>query len=246
MKLSRPVEAVRTRETSEDVLRGFYGLLARQIDQKKILPSTLHNIDEHGLAEGEKKHGKVYESSYTRFSVVSESDSRTWVSILECISAAGTLIKPLVIFTGENLQGQWFDDPPYPNWLFECSQKGWSTSHIFFLWFRDNFIPNTRPRSGQWRILILDNHTTHITVEVMFLAWLNKIQLLYLPKHSSHITQPLDVGIFSILKEGCHQETSRFASFEARSPIQKRRFILWRLSFPRDTLLRTRFMLADM
>ncbi|EMT73018.1 hypothetical protein FOC4_g10001867 [Fusarium odoratissimum] len=224
-KLSRSVDAVRTRETTEEPLERFYKLLARQMEEKNVGAGSLHNIDEHGVAEGETKKGKVIGSSYTPYSVISKSDSRTWVSIIECISAAGRWIKPTVIFTGENLQGQWFDDPPYPDWSFVCTETGWSNSHIFYLWFRDNFLPETAVEPGQWRILILDGHKSHITVEIMYLAWINKVQLLYLPPHSSHATQPLDVGIFGILKRFFHEETEQYATFEARSPIQKRWFI---------------------
>ncbi|KAK5989582.1 MFS-type transporter clz9 [Cladobotryum mycophilum] len=59
----------------------------------------------------------------------------------------------------------------------------------------------------------------------MYLAWINRIQLLYLPAHSSHITQPLDVGVFSPLKTYFRQNTQGFASFETSAPVQKQRFL---------------------
>ncbi|UPL00235.1 hypothetical protein LCI18_011169 [Fusarium solani-melongenae] len=131
---------------------------------------------------------------------------------------------PAVIFTGQNLQGQW-SDPPWPDWKYDYTSTGWSNSLIFRKWFVEVFLPETEPPPGKWRLLILDGHSSHVTVEIIFLAWLNKVQLLYLPAHSSHMTQPLDVGIFAILKRFFHQETAKYATFAARSPIQKRRFI---------------------
>lgn len=59
MKFLRSVEAIRTKSTTEDKLRDFYGRLDDQIKTKGIGPSRIHNIDKHGLAKGETKHGKV-------------------------------------------------------------------------------------------------------------------------------------------------------------------------------------------
>ncbi|RKL03358.1 hypothetical protein BFJ70_g17276 [Fusarium oxysporum] len=81
MKLSRSVDAVRTRETTEEQLERFYKLLARQMEEKNVGAGSLHNIDKHGVAEGETKKGKVIGSSYTPYSVISKSDSLyTWPS----------------------------------------------------------------------------------------------------------------------------------------------------------------------
>ncbi|RKK54497.1 hypothetical protein BFJ69_g17769 [Fusarium oxysporum] len=77
MKLSRSVDVVRTRETTEEQLERFYKLLACQMEEKNVGAGSLHNIDEHGVAEGETKKGKVIGSSYTLYSVISKSDSRT-------------------------------------------------------------------------------------------------------------------------------------------------------------------------
>lgn len=224
MKFSRTMEAIRNKETTEEKLRAFYDLLDSQIKTKGVGRARVFNVDEHGVAEGETKHGKVVWTSLSRFSTVSKSDSRTWVSIIETISATGQALTPVVILTGENLQGQWFPDD-FPNWKYEAAESGWSNSWVFKKWFLEVFLPETAPPMSLWRILVLDGHKSHVTTDIMFLAWMNKVQLLYSPPHSSHITQPLDVGIFSPLQEYFHQQTAGFASFQARSPIQKQRFI---------------------
>ncbi|KFA68634.1 hypothetical protein S40285_09404 [Stachybotrys chlorohalonatus IBT 40285] len=53
----------------------------------------------------------------------------------------------------------------------------------------------------------------------------HKIQLLYLPSHTSHITQPLDVACFFPPKAAFHEASRSFASFEIRAPQQKQLFI---------------------
>ena len=62
------------------------------------------------------------------------------------------------------------------------------------------FIPRSRTGRNDWRLLTIDGHKTHATDEFMLKCLENKIWIAWLPAHLSHITQPLDVGVFSFLK----------------------------------------------
>ena len=56
---------------------------------------------------------------------------------------------------------------------------------------------------------MLDGHGSHITIDVIEYARSEEIHLLCLPSHTSHILQPLDVGVFksfkSFFSKACHQ-----------------------------------------
>ncbi|KAJ3454606.1 hypothetical protein MRS44_013206 [Fusarium solani] len=226
MKLSRSIEACRTYSTTKEKLEEHIDRVSYGVQSLGIQNDNTYNVDEHGLAEGETRAGRVCGSTLTRYSIVTDSDSRTWATILECISAAGVRLTPALILTGTNLQGQWFPGENTPNWFFDCSPTGWSNIVIFRKWFTEIFLQETRPKdTTAWRMLILDGHRTHITIEIMYMAWVNKVQLIYLPAHSSHISQPLDVGLFSPVKSYFRRATRDFASFNTTAPIQKQRFI---------------------
>jgi len=49
--------------------------------------------------------------------------------------------------------------------------------------------------------LICNGYNSHITGDFIEHCIQNNIKLLILPPHSSYFTQPLDIGIFSLLKE---------------------------------------------
>ena len=49
-------------------------------------------------------------------------------------------------------------------------------------------------------LLLLDNHSSHIDVEVLKIAQANNVIMFALPQHTSHLYQPLDVGIFGPMK----------------------------------------------
>jgi len=48
--------------------------------------------------------------------------------------------------------------------------------------------------------LILDGYNSHLTPEFDHACQKSNIITYYLPAHSSHLLQPLDVGVFSVLK----------------------------------------------
>jgi hypothetical protein len=69
------------------------------------------------------------------------------------------------------------------------------------------FDPETRDKAtGEYRLLICDGHDSHITAEFIAHCMDNKILLMILPPHSSHLTQPLDVGVFGALKKHLARE----------------------------------------
>ena len=84
-----------------------------------------------------------------------------------------------------------------PGTMFRCTSNGWINQNIFLEWFSFfiSSIPLARPV-----LLILDGHSSHMTVEVIEMAQNNGIHMLCLPSHCTHILQPLDVGVFKSLK----------------------------------------------
>ena len=56
-------------------------------------------------------------------------------------------------------------------------------------------IPPARPA-----VLLADDHSTHINLEAVKIAKENQILLYCVPPHTSHATQPCDVGLFRPLK----------------------------------------------
>ena len=53
----------------------------------------------------------------------------------------------------------------------------------------------------------MDGHSSHVAARVIAYCMDKAIDLLILPPHTSHLTQPLDVGIFGPLKRALAQET---------------------------------------
>ena len=68
-------------------------------------------------------------------------------------------------------------------------------------WLTRCFNPCTSDKAnGHTRLLVCDGHDSHISAEFVRYCYEHDIALLLLLPHSSHLIQPLDVGVFSPLK----------------------------------------------
>lgn len=69
---------------------------------------------------------------------------------------------------------------------------------LFKIWFTRHFIwyaPSSRPL-----LLLMDGHSSHFCPEMIRTAAAKEVILFTLPPHITHLSQPLDKGVFAPLK----------------------------------------------
>ncbi|EGU76713.1 hypothetical protein HZS61_009463 [Fusarium oxysporum f. sp. conglutinans] len=187
-----------------------------------------YNVDEVGMIEGIGMNGLFLGHRDKKSVLIRQPGSRSWITILECISATGKVLRPTVIFKGKTVQQQHFpEDLDFlVNWEFACSEKGWTSNKLALIWLRKVFIPSTQPENkNERRLLILDGHGSHTTEEFLWECYDNNIYLLFLPAHASHVLQPLDVAVFGPLKRAYRRYLSDLASLADSSHIGKITFL---------------------
>ena len=129
--------------------------------------------------------------------------NREWVTTIECINSSGWSVPMCIIFKGKvHIEG-WYTENNIPgNWMIQVSPNEWTTDEIGLQWLQKVFIPSISRRSiDQYRLLVLDGHESHLTPTFNEICEDNKIISIYMPPHSSHLLQPLDVGCFGPLKQ---------------------------------------------
>src|SRR5436190_15814504 len=85
--------------------------------------------------------------------------------------------------------------------FFSCNTKGWTSNVHGQEWMTKVFMPSVKEKANDRKCLLLcDGHDSHISAKFILDCIENNIILFLLPPHSSHLLQPLDVGIFGPLK----------------------------------------------
>jgi hypothetical protein len=124
-------------------------------------------------------------------------------------------------FSNREISFEWLHT--FNAWSWKCSAKakksGYSLSEWFGCdeWLRDaekpyylhKHPPNSRPHEERiYRLLIIDGFAGHLSFEFVSYCIMFDIVFCTLPPHSTHILQPLDVGVFQALK-AAHQKLLR-------------------------------------
>ena len=200
-RFSRRYNYSRAEQEDPRVLNDWFQLVGETIARYGILPDDIYNFDETGFAMGLVSTAKVVtRAEYYGRRPVLQPGNREWVTAVEAVNALGWALPPLIIFKGKRYIESWFCDTP-SDWRFEVSPNGWTSDDIGLRWLRTLFIPVTASRTrGQYRLLILDGHGSHLTPEFDRLCAEHDIIPICMPPHSSHLLQPLDVGCFAVLK----------------------------------------------
>jgi hypothetical protein len=140
--------------------------------------------------EGQGLNGLVVGSKNKRFIQRKQPGSKAWTSFIECISATGRALPPLVIYKGKSVQQQWFpiDLDKFDRWQFTATENGWTTDSTAQEWLKRVFIPLTAPNDPQEpRLLVLDGHGSHETTEFIYKYFEYNIYLLFLPPHTLYV-----------------------------------------------------------
>lgn len=222
--VGRRLESVRAEAAKPALIRDFYQRFERIRLEHNVRLEDIYNVDETGLALGVCNNHQVLASSKKKKAYFKSPETREWVTVVECISATGNKLRPLVIFNGGSLQTDWFPSD-IPDWFFTTSQKGWTSNTIGIHWLKSIFDPDTKPSCTTYRMLVIDGHSSHASVDFMWHCRMNKIVVLYLPAHSSHMLQPLDVAPFGKLKPKYRSIINELSTFDDAAPIKKQRFI---------------------
>jgi hypothetical protein len=150
-----------------------------------------------------------------------------WVTTIEAVSAAGRALPPLVIFKGAKLvdiDAQ--DDGQFRHWRIECSNKRWTSSHVRQVWLDSIFVPHLWPLNpARRRLLIVDGRISMFALAASTPASLITLKPMILPAYTSHLTQPLDVGVFSSLSSEVDCPTKRLLDYNCNGHVS--RFLLF-------------------
>ena len=171
-----------------------------------ILAENVYNMDETGVLLGQSATLKILLQRQKPQRSRGTGRKRILVTAVECVSATGEFLSPLIIWPASTHRSAWHTHAT-PGWHFAHSKNGYTDKHISLAWMTNVFDPQTRERANSKpRLLINDGFATHETDELLEFCFTNNIIPCRLPSHSSHKLQPLDVGLFSPLKTAYREQ----------------------------------------
>jgi hypothetical protein len=83
--------------------------------------------------------------------------------MIKSISAEGISLNSLVIIAGKYGKEDWFNEE-CPS-VIVISDKGWTSNEIGLIWLKQHFERRTRSPKGEDRLLIVDGHDSHCSIE---------------------------------------------------------------------------------
>jgi hypothetical protein len=213
---ARKIENARHKAVTREAVTSWFEAVTSLVVQYQYPPHRIYNMDESGFAIGDSQSSRALVNIREGTSWKVISGRQEWVTAIECVNALGTALPPLVIFKALHTNTAWIPTHTPLNWQFSTSNSGWTSDSHGFEWLQRQFDPLTRPEDpSERRLLILDGHSSHITANFIAYCMDNKIDLLVLPPHTSHVLQPLDISIFQPLKRALATETDRLAALDS-------------------------------
>ena len=201
-RLNRKYDYQRAECEDPEIITQWFELVRNTIAKYGIQDGDIYNFDEVGFLMGIISAGMVVTASERRTRPKSvQPGNREWVTVIQGVNAEGWAIPPFVIFKGQLHLSAWYSDDVPCDWVIAVSDNGWTTNELGFQWLK-HFEKHTRHRTtGAYRLLVLDGHGSHQSAEFDAFCQEQNIVTLFMPAHSSHLLQPLDVGCFSPLKK---------------------------------------------
>lgn len=214
LKVAKPQKLgfARAKATSSENLAKYYNELDNILTVNNLLghPENIYNIDETGV-NTEHTPSKIVCGKYsTAQSVTSPRSSN--VTIIASGNALGNHVPPYYVFPGKRWNSDLLQGAPTGSGG-EMSSNGWSNSEVFTHYLTTHFATYAGLRTqedGHKTLILYDGHRSHVLLTLTEWAKEHNVILFVLPPHSSHLTQPLDVGVFGPFKRMLHAECQTY------------------------------------
>lgn len=141
----------------------------------------------------------VAKKGFKQVGTITSAERGTLVTVSAAVSGGGNSVPPFFVFPRVHFKDHFIRDGP-----FVCkggsNPSGWMTEDLFvaFLKHFHNHVKSTKEKPC---LLLLDNHSSHLSIEGLNFAKDNGIIMLSFPPHCTHRLQPLDRSVYGPLKK---------------------------------------------
>ena len=158
----------------------------------------MYNMDETGLTTVQKPSKIIAKKGSKQVGAITSGERGTLVTMSLADSATGNSLPSMIIFPRKKLRPFMMKNAPLGS-VGAVHPSGWMTAENFLI-FVEHFVKFTRCTTEKPILLILDNHSSHLSIPVLNFCKRNGVVLLSFPPHTSHRLQPLDRTVYGPLK----------------------------------------------
>jgi hypothetical protein len=195
-----------------ELIGAWFQLVENMRAKYGVLDCDFYNFDETGFMMGIISPAMVVTRADRRGrGKAVQPGNREWATAIACVNGEGWDVPPFLVVQGKNHLANWYTEGGLPHdWVIKPTNNGWTNNETGLEWLQ-HFDKHTAARArGPYRMLVLDGHESHESAEFQEYCKAHNIITLCLPPHSSHLTQPLDVGCFSVLKRAYGRQIETF------------------------------------
>jgi hypothetical protein len=171
----------------EKEVKMFFDNLEGAMERYKFPPDRVYNMDETGI------------NTVQMSSTVLAEKSALHITVVCGMSASGSFVPPMFIYPRQKLTKEMKKNGPAGS-SYHRSKTGWINEELFVVWLQ-HFVNFSKPDLANPVLLVLDNDSSHISLESHEICRKTGIVLVSLPPSTSHRMQPLDVALFAPLKD---------------------------------------------
>ena len=205
LRIPRNLSRSRATSGSDSRLRAFFQLIHERVAEHGLDPSRdFIDLDETQIVldPTQKRVAVVCGTKRVHKLTGIYGERGVHITMVAAIVSDGTALPPTFIFQGKSVSHEMarathnFD----PTCGLAYGASGWIERSIYHEILNHLIDILPAPETRGYKLLIVDGHESHISLYAAQLAIANKLDIVVMPSHTSHLVQPLDVGVFGPLK----------------------------------------------
>ena len=133
------------------------------------------------------------------------------MAIIAGANAIGNSIPPFYVIPGKRWCDEFLEGAPAGS-AGKMSGTGWSNMGVFEHYVTEHLAKHAKitENNEQSTLIMYDGHKSHLSLTLTEWARKRNVILFVLPPHTSHLTQPLDMGVFGPFKSQYNKECKAY------------------------------------